>query len=215
MFTGIIEETGTVLSVVREQNSAVLVISCSKVLEDAKAGDSIAVNGICLTVKDIAGKNFTTDVMPETIRMSCLKEAKAGTKVNLERAMQAGSRFGGHIVSGHIDGTGVVCGIRTEGNAVWYTINADAELLKYIVAKGSITIDGISLTAAQVTDNSFQVSVIPHTRAITNLAGKEKGSTVNLEVDIIGKYVERFLAAESKGSVKNEITEEYLQEHGF
>jgi len=214
MFTGIIEETGIMLSIVQEQDSAALVISCSKVLEDTAVGDSIAVNGICLTVKDIDGKSFSADVMPETIRRSCLKETRPGMKVNLERAM-AGSRFGGHIVSGHIDGTGIICGIREEGNAVWYTINTDAELLMYIVSKGSITIDGISLTVTQVTDTAFQVSVIPHTRAITNLAEKENGSTVNLEVDIIGKYVEKFLAAKAKDSVKNEITEEYLQELGF
>lgn len=169
MFTGIIEEIGHVKAVKKQTFSQVIVIEASKVLEGTKIGDSIAVNGICLTVTAIEKGQFSADVMHETVKRTSLKNIRAGSHVNLERAMGADGRFGGHIVSGHIDGTGTVTDIRKDDNAVWYRISADDGILKYVVEKGSITIDGISLTVASVTDKYFEVSVIPHTREVTIL----------------------------------------------
>lgn len=214
MFTGIVEETGTVESVQRQGVSAVIQIGCSRVLEATKVGDSIAVNGICLTVTKRNSHSFWADVMTETVRRSSLSEVKVKDRVNLERAMAADGRFGGHIVSGHIDGTGTITDIRPEENAVWYTIEAKPELLCYIVEKGSIAIDGISLTVAGVSERNFQVSVIPHTRQETTLSLKQTGSIVNLECDIIGKYVERFICKEPKKQ-ESRITEEFLHKYGF
>lgn len=193
MFTGIVEEIGHIKAVKKQTFSQVLVIEASKVLEGTRIGDSIAVNGICLTVTAIGKGQFCADVMHETVRRTSLKNIRAGSLVNLERAMSAGGRFGGHIVSGHIDGTGTVSDIRKDDNAVWYRINADKSILRYVVKKGSITIDGISLTVATVTDKYFEVSVIPHTREVTILGGKRLSDVVNLETDIIAKYVEKLL----------------------
>ena len=193
MFTGIIEEIGHIKAVKKQTFSQVLVIEASKVLEGADIGDSIAVNGICLTVTAIGKGQFSADVMHETVRRTSLKNIRAGSRVNLERAMSADGRFGGHIVSGHIDGTGTISDIRKDDNAVWYRINADDSILRYVVEKGSITIDGISLTVATVTDKYFEVSVIPHTREVTILGDKRLSDVVNLETDIIAKYVEKLL----------------------
>lgn len=214
MFTGIVEETGIVESVQKQGVSAVIQIGCSKVLEGTKEGDSIAVNGICLTVTKMNSRSFQADVMTETMRRSSLSEVKVKDRVNLERAMAADGRFGGHIVSGHIDGTGTITDIRPEENAVWYTIEAKPGLLRYIVEKGSIAIDGISLTVAGVSKSCFQVSVIPHTRQETTLSSKQTGSIVNLECDIIGKYVERFICKEPEKQ-ESRITEEFLHKYGF
>lgn len=214
MFTGIVEETGTIENIHRQGTSAVIQIGCSKVLEGTKEGDSIAVNGICLTVVRMDKNSFWADVMTETMHCSSLSEVQAGDKVNLERAMAADGRFGGHIVSGHIDGTGSIANIRSEENAVWYTIEAEPEILRYIVEKGSVAIDGISLTVAGVTQKTFQVSVIPHTRQETILPLKKTGSIVNLECDVIGKYVERFLGKAPKQE-KSKIDEDFLQKYGF
>ena len=200
MFTGIVEETGRVKAVRLGAASAKLEIEASLVLEGTKLGDSIATNGVCLTVCALTPTSYTADVMNETLRRSSLGELHAGDIVNLERAMAANGRFGGHIVSGHIDGTGAVRRIEADGNAVWYTIQADKKLLRYVVEKGSITIDGISLTVAAVDDDSFKVSVIPHTREVTNLKGKRPGSIVNLECDVIGKYVEKLVGLDSQNS---------------
>ncbi len=178
-------------------------------------GDSIAVNGICLTVTSLAADGFTADVMAETMRRSSLSEINVPGTVNLERAMAADGRFGGHMVAGHIDGTGRVTGIRQEENAVWYTIAAEPELLRYIVEKGSVALDGISLTVAKVTDGDFQVSVIPHTRQETALTEKKTGSTINIECDIIGKYVEKLLSVPKETKQESRITENFLMEHGF
>ena len=193
MFTGIVEETGIVDGLELNSNSALIKIRAEKVLEGTKNGDSIAVNGVCLTVTDIKGSTFTADVMAETMRRTNLGSLKKGQKVNLERAMAADGRFGGHIVSGHIDGTGVISKIRDEQNARWIYIKAPADILRLIVQKGSIAIDGISLTVAYLDDESFAVSLIPHTQKETTLATKKTGDTVNLENDIIAKYAERLL----------------------
>lgn len=194
MFTGIIEEIGTIKSLTRSSSKSQLVISAKKVLSDAELGDSIAVNGVCLTVVDRTDSSFTVDVMNETYSRSSLGDLRIGGSVNLERAMAAGGRFGGHIVSGHIDGTGRIKATSRDGNAVWYEITAGSSILKGIVEKGSVTVDGISLTVAKVTAGSFSVSIIPHTLEQTVLKDKRPGSTVNLENDIIGKYVYSFLS---------------------
>ncbi len=212
MFTGIIEETGTVASVAVRGNHAGITVKASTVLgnnpetEGRKGsvpgiptaiGDSISVNGVCLTVTALTPGTFTADVMPETMRMSSIGELRAGSAVNLERAVPVYGRFGGHIVSGHIDGTGKIRSIRREENAVVFQISAPDDLLRFIVEKGSIAVDGVSLTVASVSrthgSGSFTVSIIPHTLSQTALYSKREGSTVNLETDIIGKYVEQLL----------------------
>lgn len=220
MFTGVIEEVGTIRSIRRGTRSAVLGIECSKVLEETKIGDSIAVNGVCLTVTGMDSHGYTADVMAETLDRSSLGMLKSKSRVNLERAMAAGGRFGGHIVAGHIDGTGTVSEIRKEDTAVWYRITAAREILRYIVEKGSIAIDGISLTVADVTEESFSVSVIPHTRQETNLTDRGIGDRVNLECDVIGKYVEKLCAAgpeRPRDSKKEEsrLSERFLFDNGF
>lgn len=216
MFTGIVEETGKVLSINR--GSGTLAIKAEKVLCGTKVGDSIAVNGVCLTVTSLGSGIFTADVMPETLNRSSLGALKAGgSVVNLERAMELGGRFGGHIVSGHIDGTGKVSKLRDDGNAVWYTIEAGSSILKYVIEKGSITIDGISLTVAAVSHDSFSVSVIPHTRQVTALSQRKVGDIVNLENDCIGKYVERLLnfSDTSEDGADSGISIEFLAKYGF
>ena len=214
MFTGIIEEIGTVKRVQRSGSSSFIEIQAKKVLEDVHIGDSIAVNGVCLTVTHSDGSVFRADVMNETLSRSSLGSLTTGSPVNLERAMAAGGRFGGHIVSGHIDGTGTITDIKNDGIAVWYTVSAAPELLRYIVEKGSIAIDGISLTVAKVTDTSFSVSIIPHTAAETILGTKKVGDTVNLENDIIGKYVEKLMKpAESPKT--GGITMDFLMKNGY
>jgi len=225
IFTGIVEETGKIESVANGNKSAIITIIADKVLKGTKIGDSIAVNGVCLTVTSISGNKFTADVMAETIRRSSLGTLKHGSKVNLERAMAADGRFGGHIVSGHIDGTGVIRSLEREDNAVWVEIETPDKLLKYIVEKGSIAIDGISLTVAKLTDDSFSVSVIPHTGEETTLLAKKPGDIVNLENDIVGKYVERLMNFNTSQkspfdnkaatSTNSKITMDFLAENGF
>lgn len=219
MFTGIIEEIGKIVSIRKGAKSAVLAIEGPFVLQDAKVGDSIAVNGICLTATTIAGNVFTADVMAETMRRTALGNLRVGSPVNLERAMAANGRFGGHIVSGHIDGTGTITDMRQEENAVWVTIAADASIMRYIIEKGSIAIDGISLTVAAVSEKDFQVSVIPHTRQETTLLTKKAGDLVNLENDVVGKYVEHLMrldAHEGKSSQsESHVDMGFLAEHGF
>lgn len=193
MFTGIVEEVGTILEVIKGQHSSILKIKGNIVLEDTKIGDSIAVNGICLTVTEISGSYFKCDVVHETINRTGLKDLKSNSKVNLERALRLDKRLGGHIVSGHVDGKGTIIKIEKDDNAIWFYIEASKELLKYVVEKGSITIDGISLTVATVTDSTFGISAIPHTVKSTILSEKKVGDNVNLEADILGKYVEKLL----------------------
>ena len=210
MFTGIIEEIGKISNIKRGARSAILSIQASKVLEDAHLGDSIAVNGVCLTVTTLNGDVFTADIMNETLSRSSLGSLRAGSPVNLERAMAAGGRFGGHIVSGHIDGTGRIASVTRDDNAVWFRIMADKKLLRYIVEKGSIAIDGISLTVAKTDSESFSVSIIPHTIGQTILGTRKVGDTVNLENDIIGKYVERLMQNDESG-----VTLDLLAKNGF
>ena len=212
MFTGIIEEVGTVQQIRMGAASCVLTVAAEKILTDVHIGDSIAVNGTCLTVCEFHAKQFSADVMPETMRRTNLGKLSPGSRVNLERAMPANGRFGGHIVSGHIDGTGTVKSLKREDNAVWVTVAADSTLLRYIVEKGSIAIDGISLTVAKVTAQDFAVSVIPHTGAETTLLTRKPGDTVNLECDIIAKYVEK-LGGGAGGT--GGISRGFLAEHGF
>ena len=214
MFTGIIEEVGTVAEIKRNGSSSYIKIKAEKVLEDVHFGDSIAVNGVCLTVTDTDGKYFRADVMNETLSRSSLGTLRSGSPVDLERAMAAGGRFGGHIVTGHIDGTGTITDIKNDGIAVWYTVSTENSILKYIVEKGSVAIDGISLTVAKVTENSFSVSIIPHTVENTVLSSKKTGDIVNLENDIIGKYVEKLLRPSEK-ETKSSLTFEKLAMNGF
>ncbi len=214
MFTGIVEEVGTVKTV-QKGSSSFIKIQADKIFEDIHLGDSIAVNGVCLTVTDFDGKVFTADVMNETLSRSSLGALKNGSHVNLERAMAANGRFGGHIVSGHIDGTGTVTEIKNDGIAVWYTISASPEIMRYIVEKGSIAIDGISLTVAKVTENTFSVSIIPHTAQQTILSEKKTGDVVNLENDIVGKYVEKLILPVSDNKKQSSISREFLMKYGF
>ncbi|MEO2078385.1 MAG: riboflavin synthase [Bacillus sp. (in: firmicutes)] len=219
MFTGIIEEIGSIANIQRTGESFVLTIEAKKVLEDVHLGDSIAVNGVCLTVTSFSVKQFTVDVMPETVKATSLNAIKRGSKVNLERAMAAGGRFGGHFVSGHIDGTGVIKSKQTVKNAVYYEIEADPELLRYVILKGSVAVDGTSLTVFAVTENSFTLSLIPHTLSETVLGIKGSGDIVNLECDMIGKYVGHFLTNLSNNHTKSKsqkgITASFLEDNGF
>ncbi|MCI8796266.1 MAG: riboflavin synthase [Dorea sp.] len=216
MFTGIVEEMGRIRHISLNGRSGQISVRAKKVLEGTKIGDSIAVNGVCLTVTSLQPDGFTADIMAETYRRSNLGQGKPGEYVNLERAMEAGERFGGHIMSGHIDGGGVIQAYRREENAVWVTIETSPEILRLIVEKGSIGIDGISLTVVKVEDTEFQVSVIPHTGEETTLLKKDTGDQVNLENDIIGKYVEKLLGI---GSVEESggsgLTMDFLKEYGI
>ena len=215
MFTGIVEEMGILRSVRRGAHSAVLSIGAETVLSDLKIGDSVAVNGVCLTATTVDAGGFTADVMHETLNRSSLGALAPGNPVNLERAMAADGRFGGHMVAGHIDDTGTITETRRDDNAVWYTVSAAPSLLRYIVEKGSIAIDGISLTVAAVEADRFFVSVIPHTAAVTVLGRKQPGDIVNLETDLIGKYVEKLLRPAADTAPKGGISLEFLMKNGF
>lgn len=212
MFTGIIEEIGTIEGMKKGASSAVLRIQASKIMDDIHLGDSIAVNGVCLTVTRISSTGFESDVMHETMNRSSLGNLRIGSSVNLERAMPVNGRFGGHIVSGHIDGTGTILNIQRDDNAVWYKIKTPLSVLRYIIEKGSIAIDGISLTVAKVSKDSFHVSIIPHTAQFTTLDKRRVGDLVNLENDCVGKYVEHLTGSETKN---NNITAEFLAKYGF
>lgn len=211
LFTGIIEEVGHI----RQMGGGQLAIDCRKVVGDVALGDSIAVNGVCLTVTSFDKNHFTADVMPETVRRTSLSELKKGSPVNLERALTLASRLGGHIVSGHIDGTGVIVSFKEEGNAILMKIAAGPELLRYVVEKGSVALDGISLTVAAVTNKDFTVSLIPHTREVTNLGSKKAGSRINIETDVLGKYVEKMLAGSEGQKNAGGLSRAFLLENGF
>ena len=216
MFTGIVEEVGTIKSINRGQHSAVLTVRAKTVLEGTRIGDSIAVNGICLTVRQLFPDSFAADVMHETLNRSALALLRPGSRVNLERALAAGGRFGGHIVAGHVDGVGTVQRITRDDNAVWYTIAAGPEILRYVVEKGSIAIDGISLTVARVDGQSFAISAIPHTVSVTTLAHRRVGDPVNLETDVLGKYVEKLLQPlQAEAPPPSGITRDFLTRCGF
>lgn len=207
MFTGIIEEIGKLKSL----NGGRIEISCEKILSDMKIGDSISTNGICLTVVDFGKNFFAADVMPETFRKTSLAEIQTGGVVNLERALKVGDRLGGHIVSGHIDGTGKILSTRTEGNAIFIEIQAENFLLKQIAAKGSVALDGISLTVVDAMTENFSVSMIPHTREVTNFKFKRVGNLVNIETDVFAKYIERLINFEKNST----LTKNFLAENGF
>ena len=225
MFTGIIEEIGTVRSIRGGGSGVVLDIEASRVLEGTAAGDSIAVNGVCLTVTPGSG-HFTADAMPETLRRTSLGGLRPGSKVNLERAMACGGRFGGHLVSGHVDACGRVADLVRDGIALVMRVSVPSDVLRYVARKGSVTLDGVSLTVASVSDSdsSFTVSLIPHTMASTTLHLLKPGSPVNVEVDMLARYVERLLAAGEaapasaqvdSGSAGGGLTEEFLKKYGF
>lgn len=210
MFTGIIEEVGKIKNIQGGTNYK-LTIAASKILEDIHLGDSIAVNGICLTAIKWDNGSFTVDVMRETLERTSLYKLRAGSFVNLERALAANGRFGGHIVSGHIDGTGEIINIRRDANAVWYKIKTSEKIMEFIIEKGSIAIDGISLTVAKVDRSAFYVSVIPHTLENTILLRKKTGDIVNLENDIVGKYIKSFTDKNSNST----LCESFLKSNGF
>jgi riboflavin synthase len=219
MFTGIIEEIGRVKSIKRVQNSVDIAISCNLVLTDIHLGDSICVNGICLTASKIDYDHFIANVMPETVKKTSLASLETGSKVNLERALGVNGRLGGHIVSGHIDGVGEIQSLQQDETALWIEIKTSPEILKYIVYKGSVSIDGTSLTVAEVSHETFKVSLIPHTREMTVLGMKKVRELVNIECDILGKYIEKFLTGndnnENKVISKKSIHLNYLKENGF
>lgn len=214
MFTGIVEEIGIVRNVIDSEFGSIT-IDAKKVLEDVHIGDSIAVNGVCLTVTSFNSHSFTADVMGETVRRTSLSQLNKGSGVNLERAMSVNGRFGGHIVSGHIDSVGKISSMKRDGNAIWVTIDTSYDTLRYIVEKGSICIDGISLTVTNVTNVGFSVSVIPHTMNETTLLNKKVGDNVNLETDIIAKYTERLLSLKKIDENKSKIDMEFLESCGF
>ena len=218
MFTGIIEEKGAVAGLemgAADGKGARIKIRAQKILQGTKVGDSVAVNGVCLTATSLGADFFTADVMAETLRRSNLGSLAVGSQVNLERAMAADGRFGGHIVSGHLDGTGTIEKLEREGNAVWVYVSASDSVLNLIVEKGSIAIDGISLTVVKLEPSRFAVSVIPHTSAQTTLSDKKVGDTVNLENDIVGKYVEKLLGSSADNQSKSNISLEFLRQNGF
>lgn len=216
MFTGIVEEVGEITGLRQTATSTVLAVRASTVLGGTKLGDSIAVNGVCLTVVRLTADGFEGDVMPETMRRTNLGALRPKSRVNLERAMAADGRFGGHIVAGHVDGTGTITDLSPEGNAVWVTVSAAPPLLRYIVEKGSITIDGISLTVAYVDNTCFRVSIIPHTGQETTLLTRKPGYVVNLECDIVGKYIEMLMQpAPADEAPSGGITVDFLAGNGF
>jgi len=213
MFTGLIEEVGRMESIFIGEKSLKLTISATKILDGIKLGDSINTNGVCLTVTNYTNSTFTLDVMPETLRKTNLSKLIKGSIVNLERALRLSDRLGGHIVSGHIDGTGTIKGFKVEDNATWITIETSRAVIKYIIPQGSIAIDGTSLTVVDVADNSFRVSIIPITKDETILLKKSMGDEVNLECDMVGKYIERFLTF--KDDKESHIDLDFLKENGF
>ena len=219
MFTGIIEEIGKIKSIVRHANSIKLTVSASKIISDMHIGDSISTNGICLTVTTFDSNSFTVDVMPETMMMTNFKNLKVNDSVNLERALAANGRLGGHIVSGHIDGIGTIIRKYNDDKAIRMSFSASPSILELIVKKGSIAIDGISLTVTDVDSTSFSVSIIEHTQGETTLTSKKIGDTVNLENDVIGKYVQKMFAGTRNNADSDNINKgislDFLESNGF
>ncbi len=214
MFTGLIEEIGKVVDIFERNKMWSITFECEKILEDVDVGDSIAVNGVCLTVEEYNENLFKANVMAETMRKSNFKYLKKGSSVNLERALKIGDRFGGHIVSGHIDGIGIIEEYENEGDAIWISISTSKDILKYIVYKGSIAVDGVSLTVSYVDEKIFKVSIIPHTNENTTLIKKNTKDIVNIECDLIGKYVEKLLLHE-KAKKESSIDMNFLIRNGF
>lgn len=221
MFTGLIEEMGTLQSVSKRGEAMVLRIQASKIMDDLHIGDSIAVNGVCLTATSFDGKFFLADVMPQTYRHTTLKDLSPGDPVNLERAMQANGRFGGHIVQGHVDGIATITNRTKDANAIRFEFRAQGNEIepRYLIPRGSITIDGISLTLTKADEEGFAVSIIPHTLQETVLAYKKPGDKVNIECDVLGKYVEHLLRYgrkdEPQASPKSSLSKDFLADNGF
>lgn len=215
MFTGLVEEMGVIVAVQRTSQSLRLSVKAKKVLETLQIGDSIAVNGACLTVVALTGQSFTADVMPETVQQTDFRELVAGTLVNLERPLVYGGRLEGHLVSGHVDGVGVISEYKADDIAYRYRIKTEPDVLRYVVAKGSIAIDGISLTVVDVDELTFSVSIIPHTAQITTLGKKRPGDKVNLETDLLARYVEKLLALKPVLTPSKQLTLSALQQNGF
>ncbi|PYZ94444.1 riboflavin synthase [Salipaludibacillus keqinensis] len=217
MFTGIIEEKGTIDRIHQSGDAIRMTIHADKILSDVQLGDSIAVNGVCLTVTTFNQSSFSVDLMPETVRSTSLRDLNVRSEVNLERAMAAKGRFGGHFVTGHVDGVGVIQSKRTEHNAVYYTIQVEKALRKYMMMKGSVSVDGTSLTIFGLTEDSFTISIIPHTIQETIIGRKGTGDIVNIECDMLAKYIEELMShrfsADEASSEK--MTESFLKEHGF
>ncbi|TYQ16079.1 UNVERIFIED_CONTAM: riboflavin synthase alpha chain [Acetivibrio alkalicellulosi] len=218
MFTGIIEEKGVVKEIIQGRMSIKLTVKCVKIMDDVKVGDSIAVNGICLTVTSLLGTGFTADVMPETMRKTNLGSLRVGETVNLERALKLGDRLDGHIVSGHVDGTGIVSDRIEEDNAIWIEITAHCQVLKYIVLKGSVALDGTSLTVSYIDEKCFRVSLIPLTAQVTTLNEKKVGDKINIECDMLAKYIEKLVYGrneDNSNTPKKELDMLFLKENGF
>lgn len=216
MFTGLIEEVGTVLSIAKSSKSAEITVKARHVMQGIGLGDSISTNGVCLTVISFDHSKFTVDVMAETMRRSNLGKLSSNSEVNLERALRVGDRLGGHLVSGHIDGTGILEGYEKEDNAVWATISASPAILKYIIRKGSVALDGVSLTVAYVDNAAFKVSIIPHTKDMTTILRKNIGDEINIECDMIGKYIEKFVRSEENETASKKVIDvDFLSKHGF
>ncbi|RBP46811.1 riboflavin synthase [Garciella nitratireducens] len=215
MFTGLIEEIGMVQLITKGSTSSQITIKATNIVKGIQIGDSISTNGVCLTVTNLGEQTFSVDVMPETMRNTNLKNLAKGSPVNLERALRLKDRLGGHIVSGHIDGVGIIQNFQREENATWVTISTSRKLLKYVIPRGSIAIDGTSLTVAYVNESLFKVSIIPHTKETTILLNKKIGDEVNLEVDVIGKYLEKLIFFEKEENKKDSINLDFLRENGF
>lgn len=215
MFTGIIEEIGTVRSITSQASGIALRIAAGTVTEGTRVGDSIAVNGVCLTVTACQGGEFTADVMPETVRHTGLDRLRPGSRVNLERAMSPSGRLGGHIVSGHVDACGQVLAVEPDGIARRVRVAPGPALLKYIARKGSVTLDGVSLTVVDVDERSFAVSLIPQTRSATTLGELRPGNPVNVEVDLLARYTERLLSVQPTQHQTKGLSLEWLAENGF
>lgn len=217
MFTGIVEEMGAIMSIDKTLAGTRMTILASAVMDDLKIGDSISVNGACLTVVSKTDRNFSVEVAPETLSVTTLGQFTAGSPLNLERAMKLNERLGGHLVAGHVDGVGTIRSRQQDGNAILFSIEAQPEILRHCILKGSITVDGISLTINHVTDRGFTVSIIPHTAKVTTLGLKQVGDQVNLESDLVGKYVERLLQERGQIPAKPApvIDKEYLQKRGL
>lgn len=211
IFTGIIEEIGRLADIKKEKDLYTLKVSCKKVLEGTKKGDSIATNGVCLTVTELGDDFYKAEVMVETINSTNFKTLSGGEALNLERALSPSKRLDGHIVQGHVDGVGEIVNILKRGHEIVYRIKFESDNFKYIAEKGSITLDGISLTVSKVGENYFEVSIIPTTIADTNLAGKNLGEKINIETDIIGRYVYNFVNTKEA----SKITKNFLLENGF
>ena len=215
MFTGIVEELGTIKSIRANSQGLDIIVSADKIFDDLKVGDSVAINGCCQTVTSLWNKEFTVQAVNETVKLTTFKNIKYDERVNLERAATPTSRLGGHIVAGHVDGVGKVVSIEKVGNSTIFEFFAPENIMKYLLYKGSISIDGVSLTICDLGDITFKVAVIPHTLRNTNFGNFQTGTEVNLEPDMIAKYVEKMLKKEEHQEQKTGITKEFLEENGF